>query len=370
MKLNTTASPAENLITFSELDYTEYRQGFQRLQAHSLFEPKLEILLSEFENFVSEALLLPSELSQIDPVGFSFLGEELHRCLQASDDNSAGFFLAAVQEILQILEEPLRVQTIFRNIFEVTFDGTERLPQAERLQKLTQIYPEIGTVVAEISLDFEPHSVLDFWLFQLAMYFRQDEPRITRCDYCWRYFIPKTKKATRYCDRVVDRQTCKQRGANLARREKSTQDEALLTCKRLRDRMYSRLLRWQNTAPNKRERLIPMDYLQYESWSENARLMRMKYLRGELAAEEFLRKIDITHELDDYDCKEIIMSNEPSVWQTLVENDITFSPEKYFEDVMKLDFMQPNPEWLTITADEQRKRAQAGHQSFKEKYGK
>lgn len=370
MKLNTAASPAENLIAFSELDYTEYRHGFQRLQAHPLFEPKLEISLSEFEDFFAEALLLPSELSQIDPISFSFLGEELHRCLQMVDDNSAGFWLSAAQGILRILEEPLRVQTVFRNIFEVTFDGTERLSQAERLQKLTQIYPEIGRAVAKIPRNFEPHSLLDFWLFQLTMYFWQDEQRIARCDYCWRYFIPKTKKATRYCDRVVDGQTCKQRGANLARREKSTHDEALLTCKRLRDRMYSRLMRWQNAPPNEREKLIPIDYSQYENWSENARLMRMKYLCGELTAEEFLRKIDITHELGSYDCKEIIMSNEPSVWQTLVENDIEFSPEKYFEDVMRLDLMHPNPEWVTVTADEQRKRVQIGHPSLKEKFEK
>lgn len=191
MRFNPTASPAENLITFSELDYTEYRRGFQRLQAHSLFEPKLEIALSEFEDFVRKALLLPSELSEIDPISFSFLGKQLHRCLQASDDNSARFFLAAAQEILQILEEPLRVQTIFHNISEVTFDGTERFSQAERLERLTQIHPEIGRAVTEIPLDFEPHSLLDFWLFQLAKYFRQNEQRIARCDYCWQYFIPK-----------------------------------------------------------------------------------------------------------------------------------------------------------------------------------
>ena len=43
--------------------------------------------------------------------------------------------------------------------------------------------------------------------------------------------------------------------------------------------------------------MIPMDYGQYDAWSENARLARMEYLKGKLAAEEFLQRIDTTHEL-------------------------------------------------------------------------
>ena len=111
----------------------------------------------------------------------------------------------------------------------------------------------------------------------LALYFEQDNQRVCRCDYCWGYFIPKTKKATRYCDRVTDGQSCKQRGANLARLDKTSEDEALLICKRLRDRMYSRLLRWQDAAPSECSNLIPMDYEQYDQWSENARLAREEY---------------------------------------------------------------------------------------------
>ena len=44
--------------------------------------------------------------------------------------------------------------------------------------------------------------------------------------------------------------------------------------------MYARLLRWQDAAPGERDKLIPMDYGQYDAWSENARLARMEYLKG------------------------------------------------------------------------------------------
>ena len=49
-----------------------------------------------------------------------------------------------------------------------------------------------------------PFSVLVMRMLELALYFQQDNQRIARCDYCWGWFVPKTKKATRYCDRVTD----------------------------------------------------------------------------------------------------------------------------------------------------------------------
>ena len=86
------------------------------------------------------------------------------------------FLLNAAEELLHVLEEPIRTQVCLRNILEMTFDGMER-----------------------------------------ALYFQQDKQRIARCDYCWGWFIPKTKKATRYCDRVTDGFPCKQRGARFKR---------------------------------------------------------------------------------------------------------------------------------------------------------
>ena len=205
----------------------------------------------------------------------------------------------------------------------------------------------------------------------LALYFEQDNQRVCRCDYCWGYFIPKTKKVTRYCDRVTDGQNCKQRGANLARLDKTSEDEALLICKKLRDRMYSRLLRWIDAAPSERSNLIPMDYEQYDQWSENARLAREEYVQGKLTAEDFLRKIDITHELTSYEVDKIDLPDEPSRWQQLVAKDFTFDPEWYYpESYAHLNLNDEGPQWKIFSAEELRRRDQQGHQSLKEKYGK
>lgn len=375
------ATPAELLIAASEIDYMDYRREVQRLgDEHPLFEPKLDIPVADLEDFVAEAILLPSMLQERDPVSFFLLGELLHQCLQMQDDGSASFLLTAGYQILRVLQEPFRVQTFLRNVLEVTFDGMERASQQERFEKLKQTYPDMAQICDPASLDSVPEgqrvfgirNLFGLYLLELALYFRQDKQRIARCDYCWRYFIPKTKKVTRYCDRVTDGQSCKQRGANLARLETVAQDEALLICKKLRDRMYARLLRWEDASPNGRDRLIPMDYEQFDVWDKNARLARMEYLRGELSAEAFLRKIDITHELKSYESGKAELLEIETVWQRRVAGHWDFDPEIFYPETMMFLDLTPGAknEWEILTGEDLRRQDQKGHQSLREKYGK
>ena len=168
---------------------------------------------------------------------------------------------------------------------------------------------------------------------------------------------------------MTDGQSCKQRGANLARLETMAQDEALLISKKLRDRMYARLIRWQDAPPTEQDRLIPMNYEQYEAWSENARTARMAYLRGELTAEEFLRKIDTTHELQSYGAGKAELKKETR-WQQRVASSWRFDPESFYPDSMMVLDATPGKkgEWEILTKDDFRRRDQDGHQSLRAKY--
>ncbi len=97
--------------------------------------------------------------------------------------------------------------------------------------------------------------------------------------------------------------------------------------------MYARLLRWQDAAPGERDKLIPMDYGQYDAWSENARLARMEYLKGKLTAEEL--------ESYETDKAEVV---EETAWQRLVAGDVSFDPETHYpEAIQELDFRAEHP---------------------------
>lgn len=371
-------TPAKDLIASTEIDYRAYRREIKRLRdEHPLFAARLDIPVADFEDFVAEALLLPSMLQKIDPVSFFVEGELLDQALQREDDGSALFLLNAAEELLYVLEDPSRTQVCLRNILEMAFDGMERATQKERFERLRQVYPDVGRLCDPAKLsDAEPgqrvfraNSIFGLRMLELALYFQQDKQRIARCDYCWGWFIPKTKKVTRYCDRVTDRFPCKQRGARFKRNLVEDEDSALKLCNQLRDRMYARLLRWQDAAPGERDKLIPMDYGQYEAWSENARLARMEYLKGKLAAEEFLRRIDTTHELESYEADKTKLVEE-TVWQRRLAGDFSFDPETYYpETIQVLDLGAVDPKWELYTADDLRREDQEGHQSLREKYG-
>ena len=371
--------PVKDLIAATEIDYRGYRREIKRFrEEHPLFQVRLDISVADFEDLVAEALLLPSMLQKNDPVSFFVLGELLNQSLQAEDDGSASFLLNAAEHLLYVLEDPIRTQVCLRNIFEVTFDGMERATQQERFVKLCQTYPDVGKLCDPSTLPnvepeqriFRVNSIFGLRMLELALYFQQDNQRIARCDYCWGWFIPKTKKATRYCDRVTDGFPCKKRGARFKRNLVEEQDGALRVCNQLRDRMYARFLRWQDAVPSERDNLIPMDYDQYTEWSENARLARMEYQDGKLTTEEFLRKIDMTHELESYEAGKAELVEE-TVWQNRVHGDFSFDPETYYPETMQvLDLGVEEPKWELRTADDLRRRDQKGHQSLREQYGK
>lgn len=169
-------TPAESLIAFSELDYTDYRKVVRWLRdEHPLFEERLDIPVSDLEDFVAEAILLTPDLHEIDPVSGFVVTDILHRTLQAEDDGTAMFLLTAGQQILKVMEEPLRVQNYLRNIMEVTFDGTAGLTPTEQYEKLREVYADIARICdpARLPRQEEPLSIrlrnlMELWMLVLG----------------------------------------------------------------------------------------------------------------------------------------------------------------------------------------------------------
>lgn len=132
---------------------------------------------------------------------------------------------------------------------EVCFGTTEGFTQRERFEKICKVYPTLSEHAFAVrwTLDgdgwvqeYEIHSVLGLYVFYFMMVLRSDK-RITRCQHRWRYFVPKTKKKTDYCDRVwKDGKTCKELGPNLKRKDAPAEDKYLLAYKILRARFYER----------------------------------------------------------------------------------------------------------------------------------
>lgn len=368
-------TPAEALLMALDADYTEYRRALQKLQEHSLFEPKLNISLEEYEDFIAEAVLLPAALKTTDPISYQMLGIGLETILQIPDDGSALFLIYNGARVLRLLASPLKTQLQLRNIFEVTFDDTERSTQKERLHQLSSVYPQVVSAMNELGQPFDGYTCMlyqpgDLLLLELYLYFRQDKQRIARCQYCWEYFIPKTKKETLYCDRISGGKSCKQWGPNLMRKVGPEVDGALAAYNSLRNRMMARLTRFEDAAPWDRERLIHMDYAEYEAWLQMANAARKTYLQGKLTVEQFLRKIDVRNDLESYTVvQHPKLEVRETEWRKNVERNLGFDSNGYFQDgFMSLDLDAENPQWEFYTHDEMLQKAKEGYEGLQEKY--
>lgn len=76
------------------------------------------------------------------------------------------------------------------------------------------------------------------------------KPNIAKCQYCGGYFLPKTKRKTLYCDRVIrDGRTCKQIAPHLTRKQRAAANQVVAEYNRVKDMLHLRHNKEQKRAP-------------------------------------------------------------------------------------------------------------------------
>ena len=354
----------------------DYYKKLKVLEMHPLFKESLDVSEADLLDLIDKAFAMSYELQGDFPEAFFFTRIALEDTLIIPDDGSASFLLDIGMRILNIMKTPYLTRVRMRNIMEVCFGTTEGFSQRERFEKICKVYPTLGEhafAVRRVPYDngwvqeYEIRSFLELYAFYLVAALRSDK-RISRCQHCWRYFMPKTKKKTDYCDRGwKDGRTCKELGPNLKRKDAPAEDKYLLAYKILRARFYERDYR---EYANERVRKST-SYGHYEDWIENANEARIAYLSSEINGEELLRRINPdgeSLELTGFTVPEPLPFS-PS-WRELVAGDMSFDPKKHFETMSFLDLGATDPKWRTITATEQSKDSRRGELSLLEKYRK
>ena len=373
-------SPIEDLVSAVETDYSEYRKHHKKLyDEHPLFDEKFDISYLEYVDLVEQAKKCVGRLRNIDPVGHLIASCKIEAVLRIPDNGSASYLLSCGAQIR------------LRKIFEVTFAKTERATQVERYRQLQECYPEItgyffrsrylpaedGTKPFGKKVEYVLSDLLIFRLLELNMYFRQEHKRIARCEHCWHYFIPKTKKETRYCDREWDEKSCKHWGPLARRRINEAQDNALEVYEILHHRNELRCDHYVNKISTVRESGYQLDVIAYGDWSEMAQDLRRAYLDGKISAADFIAKIDIYHEYPDFAHKKETPPTGDSTFREQVKRDLNFDPNRHYEDMMFLELRldenglpEDGAEWVVQTAQEQRDADRAGDTSLVEQIEK
>ena len=134
-----------------------------------------------------------------------------------------------------------------------------------------------------LTTEYQFRSEEQYFIF-LLQHFILSKPNVAVCQFCGRFFIPKTRKKTLYCDRIVrDKRSCKRVAPHLKRKEKIAASRVLSEFKRVKEMMEKR---YDRTGDDKTPSIIDITYEQYFEWLLLATDARDRYLAGELTEDE------------------------------------------------------------------------------------
>ena len=170
----------------------------------------------------------------------------------------------------------------------------------DALEKLSQgLQPDLrhwGTLYFTVKPFGKPAEILfrseEFYYYFLLQHLLESNTRICKCQFCGRYFAPRTKHKTLYCDRIVrDGKTCKEIAPYLKHKERIAANKVLSLFNHAKGTMYQRVYR---ASYDKAESVVDMIRSQYDAWFSSATQIRDRYLAGELTAEEAMTMISAT----------------------------------------------------------------------------
>ncbi len=143
-------------------------------------------------------------------------------------------------------------------------------------------YNKNGTLSKSIPYSFKSNDYLCILFITFKELININKCFIKRCANCNKFFIPKTLRDTKYCDRIFKgNKTCKQIGRDISYKENLAKDP-LLKAYRSRYQTLSK----QASEREKHE--------MYEYFKKEGPAMRKKFINGEITSEEFQNWIDST----------------------------------------------------------------------------
>jgi len=335
----------DSLIDFISYDFTNFWAVIEALYELPIFggymnpyaenfEETLDVRGEDFEDCREYCRDIAEELE--DPVGSFFICRELDIIDARQDNGYASFWLCQAKDMVEAVRSVISAHTFISRAFDICFgyNAEGSLPDRARAffmecPDLTEhsfaevfgFYPQKNggldykytlRLARELGADFDryysalhekrnslsivkgylmrSHKELLFFSFLELL---RGDTRIQRCGCCGGYFVPRTKKKTLYCDRVVrDGKTCKVIGPKLTQRRYRDLYKPLQEYERLYKMYYARTERYEGRFDlNRGKTSNDLTEDEFYTWSAKAANLRRLYIAGEMPADIFLRGI-------------------------------------------------------------------------------
>ena len=239
----------------------------------------------EFEDYEEGADCLKKDVAQdlsdqwkADPV-YALLSELLIADRIRNRKNNR----IIIDEIIHSLRNPISTQMLVMDVLEslCTKMPIADIPKYPVIQQFTTF--AIHTLGETVTVQYVIRSYEQYYCFLLQQ-FIASKPNVTKCQYCGGYFIPRTKRRTLYCDRVIrDGKTCKQIAPYENRKKLAANNRVIAEFEHSLSRIRRRL---ERTGKDKKASPVDTTDVQFCQWLNNAMCAKNLYLAGELTEEE------------------------------------------------------------------------------------
>lgn len=281
---------SDEILLFSELIFEPYAAVVDQIRSQArailMYDEHGGLAnMTMFQFMLDTVEDLVSTLEQENPLQGTLLRAQLEDAVPP-DDGTATYPFRAGKKILTILIEVMQFQFVVNEVLHDMQAGEPLI--SDKYDTLWEV--PMRSILRwngdRLTTQYHVRSAVDYYHF-LLLQFVSSYPAVAWCHCCGRYFIPKTKKKTLYCDRILkDGKTCKEWGPVLKHRQKAAQISVVEEFDRAKRRMYKRYERAEffNKEPSEKD----LSYEEYYQWLDRAARARDDYLAGKLPAEEAL----------------------------------------------------------------------------------
>ncbi|MBE6683009.1 MAG: hypothetical protein E7595_02515 [Ruminococcaceae bacterium] len=285
----------DEIIEFSELNFGPYSKAVDIIQeiADSIKVEGKRKLSKEargnYERLVSVIDTLINELKENHLIASLLTETMIEDTVPIFDDSIVSIEITKTMLptlLRAIVDFNLFVNDTFYNIYT----GNTIDEEGEHYFLSQIMLRQELTFEGEITARYFFRNLPDYYIF-LLMQFLSAKPQIVRCECCGKYFVPKTNKATKYCDRVLkDGKTCKELAPSLKHKKMVLTDKVVEAFDRAKRKMYRRYERNDGKIYMSPKGIT---YDDFYVWNDTATEARDKYLKGTLTAEEALKIIEV-----------------------------------------------------------------------------
>ena len=289
-------SVEQEIITFSELIFYYYAVIVDRLTivANFMHEEYVDGKKPLDRNVYEYMMDMTRDLVEIFEAEDPFNGTLVRTAVMdalGSDNGTDERALERAFALIPVLREIVffqgqAVQVLNDLRHGVPLDFEKKYSELRRTQVTQTVF--MGD---EMTTQYYFRSPAAYYRF-LLLNFINRKPTVALCQYCGKFFVPKTRKKTLYCDREIrDGQTCKDFGPRAKHKREASLNKVIEEFDRARQRMYRRYERTAFYNQSSTDKSLTATEL-YD-WITAATQARDKYLAGELTEEEALKIINV-----------------------------------------------------------------------------